>query len=119
MNLYGFVGNAGVNRWDNLGRFFIIDDAAEIYAAAEAVGLTVAAYLATPAGQQLTRNLAAAAVAVANVARISAVCTAAAAACVSDPWIRGPGKCKRKPCSEYFGQCLNSNGVWPTDKCPL
>ena len=81
-NLYEFIGNNGVNRGDYLGMIVIVDDLAIAYAAA-AAGLTVAAYLATPAGQQLLRDLAQAASDAAAAAAETARCAAKKAACIA------------------------------------
>ena len=112
INLYGFVGNDGVNRWDYLGQVapaipVVIAGGAGLTAAqavAAAAGLHLAACLATPFCRDAAIDAATAAVGEAHCMARYTVC--------SDWWQRK--QCKRS-CEMCLRGCRSNGYVWPSD----
>jgi uncharacterized protein RhaS with RHS repeats len=111
VNLYGFVGNDGTNKWDYLGKAFplIIGGATGLTAAqtaAAAAGLTLAGCLASPSCRAAAMQAAwDATVGLAN----DAECLAKFLAC--NPICR---KLDQRTCFDCFHSCKN-DGSWPSD----
>jgi RHS repeat-associated protein len=84
VNLYGFVGNDGVNRWDYLGQYgpmvIPIAGGAILLTAADILGITACACLVSPPCLDLVAQLTEEAIAAAAEA---ARCAAARAACIA------------------------------------
>ncbi len=113
VNLYGFVGNDGLNRTDVLGRHPALVGAGAIAAEAVAIGagVTLAVCLTIPKCRDKAMAAASAALAAASVAAGEAHCLSRYELC--NNWLQR--KLGKRCCADCYRSCRNDGYVWPKD----